>query len=149
MPDIQTRKLAHEIYSKFKLPSYCLVDANPFGIQIMIIYKYGSQRLQQQEHQDTLIVPNLTYIGLNIKDCLNVFKLNRNNYYELSDIDKGKALNLLNKDFIKNENDLKEQLELMLKYYCKCELQCLQTIKHNFLCDVYLKMKIPFDLFHY
>ncbi len=42
MPDISTRQLAHVIWQSFKLPFYCLVDANPFGIQIMAVYKYGS-----------------------------------------------------------------------------------------------------------
>jgi meiotic recombination protein SPO11 len=42
MPDICTRQLANIIWKKFNLPSYCLIDANPYGIQIMIVYKYGS-----------------------------------------------------------------------------------------------------------
>lgn len=148
MPDIQTRRLAHEIYKKFKLPSYCLIDANPFGIQIMIIYKYGTQLNDiNNKLEDSLTIPNLTYLGLNINDCLNVFKLKIDNFIKLSDIDKNKALNLLQKNLIKNDIYLKEQLELMLKYNLKCELQCLQKIKHNFLCDIYLKMKIPFE-FH-
>lgn len=42
MPDTCTRQIVNLIWLKFKLPSYCLVDANPFGIQIMLIYKYGS-----------------------------------------------------------------------------------------------------------
>jgi meiotic recombination protein SPO11 len=42
MPDVCTRQLVNLIWKKFKLITYCLIDANPYGIQIYTIYKYGS-----------------------------------------------------------------------------------------------------------
>ena len=45
MPDIATRQLLNLIYKKYssRIKYFCLTDANPYGIQIMSTYKYGSK----------------------------------------------------------------------------------------------------------
>jgi len=40
---------------------------------------------------------------------------------------------------------LNAQIELMLKMGVKAEIQCLYTISHNFLTDVYLPNKLQYS----
>lgn len=42
-PDNGTRLLLKQLWSTFKLPIFLLVDADPHGIEIMAVYKYGSK----------------------------------------------------------------------------------------------------------
>ncbi len=50
MPDIATRQLLNLIYKKYstRIKYFCLTDANPYGIQIMSTYKYGSKVKKQR-----------------------------------------------------------------------------------------------------
>lgn len=41
-PDINTRLFVKQLSCKLKIQILTLVDANPFGIEIMCIYRYGS-----------------------------------------------------------------------------------------------------------
>lgn len=38
-PDISTRMLVHLLSEKADLPVYAIVDANPFGFEIMCVYR--------------------------------------------------------------------------------------------------------------
>lgn len=42
-PDINTRSLLKKIWDDCHLPIYALVDADPFGIEIMLSYRHGSK----------------------------------------------------------------------------------------------------------
>ena len=66
MPDIATRQLLNLIYKKYssRIKYFCLTDANPYGIQIMSTYKYGSKVRKQRQIFDLNSV--LTYSVLKI-----------------------------------------------------------------------------------
>ncbi|XP_024943655.1 meiotic recombination protein W68 isoform X2 [Cephus cinctus] len=38
-PDVSTRMLVRILWEKLNLPVYCLVDADPYGIEIMLVYR--------------------------------------------------------------------------------------------------------------
>ncbi|XP_078508115.1 meiotic recombination protein SPO11 isoform X12 [Lissotriton helveticus] len=42
VPDLNTRLLIRKLWDTFHIPIFTLVDADPHGIEIMCIYKYGS-----------------------------------------------------------------------------------------------------------
>ncbi|XP_005392316.1 PREDICTED: meiotic recombination protein SPO11 isoform X6 [Chinchilla lanigera] len=42
VPDLNTRLLVKKLWDLFHIPVFTLVDADPYGIEIMCIYKYGS-----------------------------------------------------------------------------------------------------------
>ncbi|XP_006499681.1 meiotic recombination protein SPO11 isoform X2 [Mus musculus] len=42
VPDLNTRLLVKKLWDTFHIPVFTLVDADPYGIEIMCIYKYGS-----------------------------------------------------------------------------------------------------------
>lgn len=41
-PDINTRLFVKQLSCKLNIPMLALVDANPFGIEIMCVYRFGS-----------------------------------------------------------------------------------------------------------
>ncbi|XP_070194693.1 meiotic recombination protein SPO11-like isoform X2 [Littorina saxatilis] len=44
-PDVGTRLLVRKIWEQFKMPVFALVDGDPHGIEVMLVYKYGSKTL--------------------------------------------------------------------------------------------------------
>ena len=82
---------------RFDIRFFCLTDANPYGIQIMMIYKYGSEELNYDK--SNLNLPQLEWIGLKVSD-LDHFHLNSNQQnfrMELSPSDKQTAECLIRK----------------------------------------------------
>lgn len=60
-PDVNTRMLLKKISKETQLPIYILVDADPYGVEIMCTYKYGSlMKIKNAEH---LAVPSIEWIG--------------------------------------------------------------------------------------
>lgn len=49
------------------LPMFCLVDNDPYGLNIYGVYKYGGEKLSSVE-RETLALPNLQYIGVGSGD---------------------------------------------------------------------------------
>ena len=54
-PDINTRLMINKIWQKLHIPIYVLADADPFGIEIMLIYRYGS-KVKYPSSLHTLII---------------------------------------------------------------------------------------------
>ena len=50
-PDINTRVLLKKIVEKLNIPVYIIVDADPYGIEIMCTYKFGSLELVEKSEQ--------------------------------------------------------------------------------------------------
>lgn len=61
--------------------------------------------------KSNLIIPNLQFIGLNIKD-LEKLSIKQTNLIKLTQNDRLKANCLLKKEFIKQEIELKEQVKI-------------------------------------
>jgi len=41
-PDLATRALVHQVATRFSLPVVGLADCNPFGLALLLTYKFGS-----------------------------------------------------------------------------------------------------------
>lgn len=41
-PDINTRLMLRRIWEELQLPIFALMDADPHGIEIMCVYRFGS-----------------------------------------------------------------------------------------------------------
>lgn len=44
-PDVTTRRFVRKLWDDLKLPPLALVDADPHGVSIMAVYRFGSQVL--------------------------------------------------------------------------------------------------------
>ncbi|OWK59096.1 Meiotic recombination protein SPO11 [Lonchura striata] len=42
VPDLNTRLLVRKLWDSFQIPIFTLMDADPHGVEIMCVYKYGS-----------------------------------------------------------------------------------------------------------
>ncbi|KAG5201720.1 hypothetical protein JEQ12_004483 [Ovis aries] len=62
VPDLNTRLLVKKLWDTFHIPVFTLVDADPHGIEIMCIYKYGSMAMSFEAHN--LTVPAIRWLGL-------------------------------------------------------------------------------------
>lgn len=60
-PDINTRVLLKKIEVELCIPIYIIVDGDPFGIDIMCTYKYGS--LQMINFSQQLAISKMEWIG--------------------------------------------------------------------------------------
>ena len=60
-PDVSTRILLKKIATDLQKPMYILVDADPHGIEIMCVYKFGS--LQMIHSAEQLAISNIEWIG--------------------------------------------------------------------------------------
>lgn len=42
-PDVNTRRFLRRLWDELQLPALALVDADPHGISILAVYRFGSQ----------------------------------------------------------------------------------------------------------
>ncbi|CAF0928603.1 unnamed protein product [Brachionus calyciflorus] len=112
-PDINTRRFVNMLYKKFKskMKFLCLTDANPYGILISSVYKYGSREFS---YDKDLNVSSLEWIGLKLSDLENFHLKNKNNFLlQLNDRDKTIAKNLIAKFEKLNEHELINEVTLI------------------------------------
>ncbi|KAK2520635.1 Spo11, partial [Columba guinea] len=62
VPDLNTRLLVRKLWDAFQIPVFTLMDADPHGVEIMCIYKYGSVSMSFEAHH--LTVPSIKWLGL-------------------------------------------------------------------------------------
>ncbi|XP_042197759.1 meiotic recombination protein SPO11 isoform X3 [Callorhinchus milii] len=141
VPDLNTRLMVRKLWDTLHIPVFALVDADPYGIEIMCIYKYGSMSMSFEAHN--LTVPIIRWLGLLPSDIqrLNVPKevlipLNKRDISKLTILQK--------RPFIDWQPQWKNEMEIMEKCKMKAEIQALASISSDYLTRVYLPNKIKF-----
>ncbi|XP_051913115.1 meiotic recombination protein SPO11 isoform X2 [Hippocampus zosterae] len=61
-PDVNSRLMVRKLWDVLHVPIFTLVDADPHGIEIMCIYKYGSVAMSFEAQ--SLTIPNVMWLGL-------------------------------------------------------------------------------------
>ncbi len=88
---------------------FCLTDANPFGVCIMSVYKYGSKSYVHEN--DNLCLPSLEWIGLKLDDLEFFYLKNKSELLmELTQQDIKIAKGLIKKLKKVNECELVKQV---------------------------------------
>ncbi|XP_026299488.1 meiotic recombination protein W68 [Apis mellifera] len=67
-PDVATRMLVKLLSEKLELPVYIIVDADPFGIDIMCVYRFGSAALSRE--RESLACSNVRWLGVHPSELL-------------------------------------------------------------------------------
>ncbi|KAK3803868.1 hypothetical protein RRG08_029460 [Elysia crispata] len=138
-PDNGTRLLLRLLWINYYLPIFVLVDADPHGIEIMAVYKFGS--MSQAYESQHLATPSIRWLGILPED---IYKLHipKSTLSPLTpkDVQKCKALKV--RPYCKDDIAIKAQIDLLLEHEVKAEIQCLDAISSTYLCDVYLSNKI-------
>ncbi|XP_070194694.1 meiotic recombination protein SPO11-like isoform X3 [Littorina saxatilis] len=138
-PDVGTRLLVRKIWEQFKMPVFALVDGDPHGIEVMLVYKYGSKNQAFENHN--LAVPAMKWLGVLATDIAKL-SLRKTALLDLSESDLQKLTDMLKRPYVAPNSPLAHQLETMVQSGVKAELQCLDSLSSSYLTQVYLPAKI-------
>ncbi|XP_029470806.1 meiotic recombination protein SPO11 isoform X2 [Rhinatrema bivittatum] len=141
IPDLNTRLLVRKLWDTFHIPIFTLVDADPYGIEIMCIYKYGSVSMSFEAHN--LTVPSTRWLGLLPSD---VERLNipQDALIPLTEMDKKKLASMQKRPYIACQPIWKKEMEIMAASNMKAEIQALTSLSSDYLSRVYLPNKLQF-----
>ncbi|XP_076103816.1 meiotic recombination protein SPO11-like isoform X1 [Mytilus galloprovincialis] len=140
-PDMNTRLLLKLLWDKFHIPMLALVDADPHGIEIMLIYKYGSKALAFES--EYLAVPSVRWLGILPTD-IKRFGIDVDKCISITSGDKNKISDLLSRPFLSSFPGLEKEIKLMLELKVKAEIQILDSLSPMFLSSVYLPGKLQY-----
>eukprot|EP00105_Crassostrea_gigas_P007279 XP_011421470.1 PREDICTED: meiotic recombination protein SPO11 [Crassostrea gigas] len=138
-PDMNTRMLLNRLWREFSPKFYILVDADPYGIEIMTVYKYGSRSLSFEAPM--LTVPGLEWLGVLPSDIQRL-RLKEDSLIDLKLSDRNKISDILARPYISKSQLLYKELNVLLDLGKKAEIESLDSISTSFLTNVYLPTKL-------
>ncbi|KAH9504116.1 endodeoxyribonuclease [Bulinus truncatus] len=138
-PDNATRMLLQEIYISHRLPIFILVDADPHGIEIMAVYKYGSKN--QVFDNKSLAVPSVKWIGI-LPEDIKSWHIPDSSLSSLSSKHLQMCINLKDRPYFQQDEFVLSQIDILIEMGKKAEIQCLDAISSNYLSDIYLPRKL-------
>ncbi|XP_021704296.1 uncharacterized protein LOC5578497 isoform X2 [Aedes aegypti] len=132
-PDVATRLLLKKIRDEHRIPMYALVDADPFGIEIYCVYKFGSLALSHQSSH--LAVPSIQWLGLRPSHTVLLdLKL-----LPLTPRDESRIRELLRRPYIGQPGcELERELKMLQENNGKAEIESLADISVDYLISEYL-----------
>ncbi|XP_073740037.1 meiotic recombination protein SPO11 isoform X3 [Callorhinus ursinus] len=141
VPDLNTRLLVKKLWDTFHIPVFALVDADPHGIEIMCIYKYGSKAMSFEAHN--LTVPAIRWLGLLPSDIKRL-NIPRDTLIPLTKRDQMKLDSVLKRPYITCQPFWRKEMEIMADSKMKAEIQALTFLSSDYLSRVYLPNKLKF-----
>ncbi|XP_074013577.1 meiotic recombination protein SPO11 [Numenius arquata] len=141
VPDLNTRLLVRKLWDTFQLPIFTLMDADPHGVEIMCIYKYGSVSMSFEAHH--LTVPSIKWLGLLPSD-LERLHIRKDALIPLTKRDQNKLASIQKRPYITCQPTWKKELEIMAASKLKAEIQVLTSLSSDYLSRVYLPNKLQF-----
>ncbi|XP_037539902.1 meiotic recombination protein SPO11 [Nematolebias whitei] len=139
VPDVNSRLMVRKLWDTLHIPTFALVDADPHGIEIMCVYKYGSVAMSFEAH--SLTVPSVMWLGLLPSD-LQRLRVPEESLIPLTKRDESKLNSLLKRSYLTNQPEWQKELELMQQSKVKAEIQSLAAIDPDFLTNIYLPNKL-------
>jgi len=126
-PDISTRELVHNLSEGVpnSIPCLALMDADPHGLDILSVYKYGSQKLKHEG--ETLESPKLKWIGLRFRE-IDSLGLDIDALLPFTKYDHQKAVAMLKRSNEVLPNRWRRELSAMLHIRRKAELELLADV---------------------
>ncbi|XP_071554995.1 meiotic recombination protein W68 [Temnothorax nylanderi] len=131
-PDVATRMLVKMLSEKMDLPVYIVVDADPFGVDIMLIYRFGSSTLRKEN--ETLACPDARWLGIHPSELITIGAKT----IPLTDADLVKLRSIEARSYV-NEA-ISKQLSTLRKG--KAEIEAVSSFAKNFFTATYLSYKI-------
>ncbi|XP_057765479.1 meiotic recombination protein SPO11-1 isoform X2 [Salvia miltiorrhiza] len=139
-PDIPTRRFLHLLVGTLHLPVYCLVDCDPYGIDILVTYRFGS--MQMAYDAKYLRIPEIRWLGAFPSDSEN-YQLPQQCLLNLTAEDKQKAEAILHRCYMEREVPRwRSELQLLLDRGVKFEIEALSARSLTFLSQKYIPYKI-------
>ncbi|XP_053963056.1 meiotic recombination protein W68-like isoform X1 [Anastrepha ludens] len=138
-PDLCTRYIVNRLSADHKLPVYALFDADPHGIDILLTYQFGSQKMSR-EMLKNLICPHIRWLGIHPTE-LKMFNFSS---MALTESDNRKLQNMLGYNHLKFS--LRSELQTLQTLQRKAHIDDLNSISNNFLINDYVPNKIRRNL---
>nr|BDH85230.1 meiotic recombination protein SPO11 [Penaeus japonicus] len=136
-PDLLTRQLVFRLWAELRVPVLALTDADPYGLHIAAIYKFGS--LAREE--PGLAVPSLAWLGVLPSD-LPALQLPAHALLPLTPTDHGKLATLAAHPLVSKCPAWLQQIHDQQKSGYKAEIQSLTHIAQDYLTSFYIPTKI-------
>ncbi|KAL7859484.1 hypothetical protein SRHO_G00146310 [Serrasalmus rhombeus] len=141
VPDVNSRLMVRKLWDTLHIPVFALVDADPHGIEIMCIYKYGSVSMAFEA--PSLTIPCILWMGLLPSD-IERLEVPQDALIPLTKSDESKLIGLRKRPYISCQPAWEREMDIMLKCKQKAEIQCLASIAPHFLTRVYLPNKLHY-----
>ncbi|XP_037076909.1 meiotic recombination protein SPO11-like [Pollicipes pollicipes] len=126
-PDLNTRLLLRLLTTQLQVPALALLDADPHGLEILFVYKYGS--LARAHEAASLATPDLMWLGLRPTEVLQLnIPQTGKRHSKLAHLTPFPVLSV--------------QIREILASGRKAEIQTLSALHPTFLTDLYLPSKI-------
>uniref|UniRef100_A0A7N0U272 DNA topoisomerase (ATP-hydrolyzing) n=1 Tax=Kalanchoe fedtschenkoi TaxID=63787 RepID=A0A7N0U272_KALFE len=139
-PDVNTRRFLRLLVEKLKLPTFCLVDCDPYGFDILTTYRFGS--MQMAYDAQFLRVPEIQWLGVFPTES-EKYNIPTQCLLPLTADDAKRTENLLRRCYLQREVPMwRTELEVMLQRGVKFEIEALSVHSISFLSDKYLPSKI-------
>lgn len=136
-PDLATRAFIKLLTNSLAIPVIALVDGDPYGIEILSTYKYGSKKMK---YDASLAFPQLKWIGIHQTD-ITEYSLLESSLLPLSEVDLRKIKSMLRSPQINSDTFLEAELKRMLENNKKLEIETIYQQGSCFLVS-YLVQKI-------
>ncbi|XP_014375659.1 meiotic recombination protein SPO11 isoform X3 [Alligator sinensis] len=141
VPDLNTRLLVRKLWDTFQTPIFTLMDADPHGIEIMCIYKYGSLSMSFEAHR--LTIPAIRWLGLLPSDVERL-NIRKDALIPLTKRDQNKLDSMQKRPYVACQPQWKKEMEIMAASKMKAEIQALTSLSSDYLSRVYLPNKLRF-----
>ena len=141
-PDVATRQFLKKINDELNLPIFSLMDADPYGFEIMRVYSVGSKALSFESSH--LAVPNIKWLGLLPSDLSQEsgFDIPQSTLLKMTSKDIHRSKLMLEEEFVKRKPRWKEQLQILISSGYKAEIQALNARDPQYITNFYLPQKI-------
>ncbi|XP_045125267.1 meiotic recombination protein SPO11-like [Portunus trituberculatus] len=136
-PDLNTRQLVFRLRRDLQLPVIALTDADPYGLHIAAVYKFGA--LAREE--PGLAVGSLAWLGVLPTD-LRALQLPAHALLPLTPKDHGKLASLAAHPAIAKHPAWLRQIEEQCRIGHKAEIQGLTHVAPDYLTITYLPAKL-------
>lgn len=144
-PDINTRMMLQRLVRVTSLPAFALVDADPHGLEIFCVYKYGS--LNMAYEAEVLTCPELEMLGVFPTDIAKL-GIPDNALVAMTTADYAKARCLLARPYITPGSNLHQQVLAIQNSTHKAEIQSLCGLGASYLIDNYLPERLAVAIFN-
>ncbi|EDR11599.1 topoisomerase acting in meiosis, partial [Laccaria bicolor S238N-H82] len=126
-PDVATRHLVKSLADALPrtIPIMALVDGDPYGLDILSVYKYGS--LSMQHESGKLATKRIKWLGIWASE-LETLGIDRDNLLPISKHDEKKALSMLLRPTSQLPEKWKKELVHMLHSRRKAEIEILSNV---------------------
>ncbi|KAF8971127.1 Spo11/DNA topoisomerase VI subunit A [Flammula alnicola] len=140
-PDVATRHIVKSLADALprSIPVMALVDGDPYGLDILSVYKYGSKGMQHENGK--LAARRIKWLGLWASE-LESLGIDKDHLLPITEHDEKKALSMLLRPRISLPARWKKEMQYMLHSRHKAEIEILSSVQSNYKAASHAKLPL-------